>query len=111
MSFHRAAQAAREVLSENPSLSLDIQSLNPASPALFDRLEAALHDLRRIVTEDDGVSYARLLREGRALLEEGGSPPAAGSSGARRRKPSRNAAPKHRQRLYGGSGASRGHVR
>lgn len=108
MSFHRAAQAAREVLSENPSLSLDIQSLNPSSGALFDRLEAALADLRRIVREDDGESYARLIRAGRTLLTE--APPRAGRGPAPR--PRRRAGrPSPRRRLYGGSGASRRHVR
>ncbi len=110
-SFHRAAQTAREVLSENPALSLDIQSLNPASAALFDRLEVALKELRRIVRDDDGEAYARLIDTGRALLDESPSAARRTRGGADRRRPSGKPPARRRQRLYGGSGASRSHVR
>jgi chorismate mutase / prephenate dehydrogenase len=110
-SFHRASQTAREVLSENPALSLDIQSLNPTAGALFDRLEASLAELRRIVREDDGEAYARLIQAGRAML---GEPPAPSRGSPRRRRATGAAARpavRPRRRPYGGRGSSRTHVR
>ena len=68
-SFFRQAEVAQIVASENPELSYDIQTLNPSSEALFDRLEKALAGLRKAVRESDRATYRRQMEEARAILE------------------------------------------
>lgn len=73
--FRRISEVARVVTQENPELVSDIQTLNPFSPALFERLSTALADLSRAVESHDPRRYAALLEEGREFL----SPTSAGS--------------------------------
>lgn len=82
-SFARQAEVARLVTGENPELSYDIQALNPASEALFDRLGDALRTLRGIVHRGDQVEYDRMVRAAHALLET--EDPAAGTIPTRSR--------------------------
>lgn len=73
-SFLRELQVVREVLAESPELGLDLQALNPASPELYDRLGAALSQLRAVVAADDGPAYRRLVARSRKLLVEAAPP-------------------------------------
>lgn len=61
-SFRRQAEAARVISHENPELSFDIQTLNPATDALFDRMENAVRSLREVVRGRDMPEYQRLMR-------------------------------------------------
>jgi chorismate mutase / prephenate dehydrogenase len=78
-SFLRQAEASRVIVAENPQLSFDIQSLNPASSALFSELEKALADLRRAVLEGDIAAYRRQLEVARAALDRRPVPSASAS--------------------------------
>ena len=68
-SFFRQAEVAQLVASENPELAYDIQTLNPSSEALFDRLEKTLAGLRKAVRESDRATYHRQMEVSRAVLE------------------------------------------
>ncbi|MDE1820582.1 MAG: prephenate dehydrogenase/arogenate dehydrogenase family protein [Euryarchaeota archaeon] len=68
-SFLRQAETAGIIASENPELSFDIQTLNPASEALFTRLETALGGLRKAIREGDSKTYRRQMESVRALVE------------------------------------------
>lgn len=74
-SFLRQAEAAQVVVSENPQLSFDIQSLNPATPALFRELEKSVEEVRKAVLEGDSPSYRRQIDAARAALHRGGAAP------------------------------------
>lgn len=69
-SFARQAEVARVVTGENPQLSFDIQALNPASEALFDRLAESLARLRQLIEQGDRDGYGRLVAEAHELLEQ-----------------------------------------
>lgn len=80
-SFLRQLESTQVIASESPELSLDIQHLNPASEALFERLEKALQAMRKAVREGDSATYHRQMDEARAWVERvrpsaGGSAPA-----------------------------------
>lgn len=86
-SFLRQAEVAQVVTSENPELSYDIQTLNPSSAALFERLERALTALKRSVRESDRATYRRQMEGARALLaredpSQGGTQDASGHRGS-----------------------------
>ncbi len=66
-SFLREADVARIVTNENPELAFDIQSLNPASPAVYARLGSALRTLRRAAEAGDREAYDHLLMDARHL--------------------------------------------
>lgn len=72
-SFLRQAEAAQVVVSENPELSYDIQSLNPTSAALFSELERSLGEIRKAVLESDMATYRRQMEAARAALLRKGS--------------------------------------
>ncbi len=60
-SFFRQVDATRVVSHENPELSFDIQTLNPAMEPLFQRMEQALGTLRDAVRGQNPEAYERLL--------------------------------------------------
>jgi chorismate mutase/prephenate dehydrogenase len=66
-SFLREAEVARVVSNENPQLAFDIQSLNPASAAVYSRLGSALEEVRRAAKSRDRGAYQRLLSSAREL--------------------------------------------
>ena len=70
-SFLREAEVARVVTHENPQLAFDIQSLNPASAAMYARLGSALKTLRRAAVAGDRATYNRLLSDARNLWTAG----------------------------------------
>lgn len=73
-SFRRQADLARIVTGENPELSYDIQTLNPASAALVARLEAALTELKAAIAAGDPSAYRRFIETGKkALTNEAGA--------------------------------------
>lgn len=68
-SFRRISDVAQIVTRENPELVGDIQTLNPASAELFERLAEALKDLESAVRQRDPGGYESMLHEGRTYLE------------------------------------------
>jgi chorismate mutase / prephenate dehydrogenase len=70
--FRRQTDVSREVASENPRLYYEIQALNPASDGVLARLEASVHDLRRLVGAHDEAGFVRFMEEGRGVY--GGRP-------------------------------------
>jgi chorismate mutase / prephenate dehydrogenase len=66
-SFLREAEVARVVANENPELVFDIQSLNPASSAVYTQLGSALRTLRRAAITGDRETYDHLLSGARNL--------------------------------------------
>jgi len=68
-SFRRQLEVAHVVTGENPELSFDIQSLNPHSEVLFERLGRALQDLRSAIEKGDVRAYQALLREAHEGLD------------------------------------------
>jgi chorismate mutase / prephenate dehydrogenase len=70
-SFLREAEVARVVTNENPELAFDIQSLNPASSAVYTQLASALGTLRRAAVAGDRTTYDRLLANARDLWTTG----------------------------------------
>ncbi len=86
-SFLRQVEATQVIASESPELSFDIQHLNPASEALFERLEKTLQAMRKAVREGDSATYRRQMEEARAwvgrerALVGGGAPPHRGATG------------------------------
>lgn len=85
-SFLRQAEAAQVVVSENPELSYDIQSLNPTSSALFTELERTLGEIRKAVLEGDPAGYRRQMEAARHALRKESTPlpPAQGPPSLRR---------------------------
>lgn len=70
-SFLREAEVARVVANENPELVFDIQSLNPASPAIYSELGSALRAVRHAALTGDRKTYDRLLKDARNLWNAG----------------------------------------
>jgi prephenate dehydrogenase len=68
VSYRRFSDVAQLVTGENSELAFDIQSLNPASTALYDRLESALGAIRNAIREGDSAGYRRLLEGARVAL-------------------------------------------
>lgn len=68
-SFRRIAEVARLVTAENPELVADIQLLNPATPALLERLTGAVEELRSTVNDGRPLGYANTLGKARSFLE------------------------------------------
>jgi chorismate mutase/prephenate dehydrogenase len=88
VSYRRTSEVARIVTGENPELAYDIQNLNPASAALFDRLETALRAVRAAVRDGDAAAYRRMMEEARAALARPSEPRGASSAESGTERPS-----------------------
>jgi chorismate mutase/prephenate dehydrogenase len=86
-SFRRQTEAARVVSHESPELSLDIQTLNPDTALLFERMEGAIRALRDAVQSRDSVEYRRLMGIVAARVDDPANP--LQSAGASSAKPTR----------------------
>ncbi|EQD43618.1 hypothetical protein B1B_13730, partial [mine drainage metagenome] len=73
-SYRRHAEVARIVTQENPELAFDIQTLNPATAAMLERLARALRELQDAVTRPDAAAYLHQLGEARLALGAGPFP-------------------------------------
>jgi chorismate mutase / prephenate dehydrogenase len=71
-SFLRIAEVARLVTAENPELVADLQLLNPATPALLERLSASVKELRSALETGRPTAYASRLARARDFLERTG---------------------------------------
>jgi chorismate mutase/prephenate dehydrogenase len=67
-SFRRLCELAAPILHQAPDLTLPIQALNPATPALFDLLEAELASWRALVSRNDLAAFERKLAAARSFL-------------------------------------------
>jgi len=68
--FIRQATTARYVLSENPDLYLDIQSLNPHRAEVYAAAREALATLESLVESHDREGFRQTLNDARQMLEE-----------------------------------------
>ncbi len=68
--FIRQATTARYVLSENPDLYLDIQSLNPHRTEVYAAAREALATLESLVETHDREGFRQTLNQARRMLEE-----------------------------------------
>lgn len=68
--FIRQATTARNVLSENPDLYLDIQRLNPHRTEVYAAAREALDRLEALVEDHDREGFRQTLNEARHMLEE-----------------------------------------
>jgi prephenate dehydrogenase/chorismate mutase len=89
-SFLRIADVTQTVTRENPELVSDIQTLNPASSALFERIQAALKELTDAVKSGNPSRYSGILAEGRELLEQPPRLSVEAGDGERKGGPSRS---------------------
>ena len=71
--FSRLSVAATGLLADPPELLRDIQSLNPRTPEVHDRLRQALDEWRRAADDSDGKEFARMVEQARAFF--GGTRP------------------------------------
>jgi chorismate mutase/prephenate dehydrogenase len=67
-SFQRQSETAGVVTAENPQLAFDIQTLNPASEALFGRMATALETIRTAIRRQDSAMYEALLADAREAV-------------------------------------------
>jgi chorismate mutase/prephenate dehydrogenase len=79
-SFRNLCLLAAPILHQAPDLTLPIQALNPATPALFDLLAGELAAWRALVAANDLAAFERKVAEARSVL----APPA-----PNRRRPTR----------------------
>ncbi|MDZ4814224.1 MAG: bifunctional chorismate mutase/prephenate dehydrogenase [Pseudomonadota bacterium] len=66
--FNAQTRVTRAVVNENPHLYYEIQSLNPNSPEVLERLASALDRLRAALANGDRAAFAELMRRGRGQL-------------------------------------------
>ncbi len=66
--FNAQTRVTRAVVNENPHLYYEIQSLNPNSGEVLERLANALDRLRSALATGDRAAFAELMRRGRGQL-------------------------------------------
>jgi prephenate dehydrogenase len=100
-SFLRQSDAARVISHENPELSFDIQTLNPGTTSLFERMERSLRALRKAVRTENAGEYRRLMRAVAARIDgrtdDRRSTGSGQSRGAESQSPRRVAGPRTRR--------------
>lgn len=69
--FRKQVDVSREVARENPRLYFEIQKLNPETSQIFDRMEKAVEDLRKVVTARNPERFVQFMKRGLAYYEEG----------------------------------------
>ena len=83
-SFRNLCLLAAPILHQAPDLTLPIQALNPATPALFALLAEELASWRALVEANDLAAFGRKLAEARSVLAPAISVPAARTRPPRR---------------------------
>jgi chorismate mutase/prephenate dehydrogenase len=66
--FNAQTKVTRAVVNENPHLYYEIQSLNPNSGEVLERLAQALDQLRSALARGDREAFADIMRRGRSQL-------------------------------------------
>ncbi|HEX9817093.1 MAG TPA: prephenate dehydrogenase/arogenate dehydrogenase family protein [Candidatus Thermoplasmatota archaeon] len=69
--FRKQVDVSREVARENPRLYFEIQKLNPETSQIFDRMEEAVAELRKMVAARNPERFIRFMKRGLAYYEEG----------------------------------------
>ncbi len=74
VTFLKQIVTTREVVHENPSLYYEIQSMNPATPAVLDAIGKSFGELRDALDAGDFARFAELMETDRAWFDRGDAP-------------------------------------
>lgn len=69
--FRKQVDVSREVARENPRLYFEIQKLNPETSRIFDRMDEALAELKKVVSARNPQRFVEFMKRGLAFYEGG----------------------------------------